>query len=102
MGVYIDTQGIESAINNALVDNLPDFTPLARAAYLFELDGVEKRLRIFGADVAMAREDETMFSVAPRNDALARTLWRRRKELLGLLWPVVDVKPEAAPEPMGC
>lgn len=88
--IYIDTQGIESAIHNALVDNLPNFTPLTRAAYVFELEAVEKRLRAFGATVAMAHEDETLFSVSPDNETLARTLWRRRGELLGLLWPGVE------------
>lgn len=93
--VYIDTQGIESAIHNALVDNLPDLTPLCRAAYVFELQEVEKRLdALVELDAIRSPGEESKAS----KDTM-EVLWRRRNELLGLLWPAID--PDAEPQQTG-
>lgn len=87
-----DGADIEYGVVNALADQLPDLTPLYRAAYVFELESVERRLVVFGATQALVHEDETLFAMAPENEIMARTLWRRRGELLGVLWPPFEEK----------
>jgi hypothetical protein len=81
--IYIDTQGIESSVYNALVESLPDLNPLIRAAYVFELQEVEKRLDALGKLDAIRTPGEESKASKEAMEAL----WQRRNELLGLLWP---------------
>lgn len=109
--IYIDTQGIENSVYNAIVESMPDLTPLVRAAYVFELNAVEKRLEPFGGHTAIQHEDETFLVREADSAAVVDALWRRRQELRGLLWPPLDAPAnggvatdlqKAADEGMGC
>lgn len=88
--IYLDTQGIENQIYNGLVESLPDLTPLLRASYVYELQAVERRLEVLAGHEAMRYEDETLLNVTPADEQRARGLWKRRGELLGLLWPALE------------
>lgn len=89
--MYLDSQGLPEGIENAIsrgLENLPDYTPLFRAAYVFELQEVEKRMEALG-DVIEVDQDSTDVVQA------LEALWRRRLELTGLLWPSSVSNPDA-------
>lgn len=81
---YFDL-GMHNALNEAL-------TPLFRAAYVFELQEVEKRVIALQRGLAIADKDRR-----PDYERQLEALWARRNELLGLLWPALDVDPAEKP-----
>lgn len=92
--VYLDTQGIENSVYNGIVQSMPDLEPLVRAAYVFELQEVEKRLEALSHMHPLRSDAEQ-----PGSTAAMEALWRRRNELLGRLWPHEGTADPSAPAP---
>ena len=92
--VYIDSQSVEHGVYNGIVTAMPDLEPLVRAAYVFELQEVEKRLEALSHMHPLRGDSEQ-----PASTAAMEALWRRRNELLGRLWPHEETADPSAPVP---
>lgn len=96
IGVYIDSQAIEQGIYNGLVESLPDISPLHRAAWVIELQEVEKRLEALGH-----RFENRHFGGDTEGQeigAAIEALRGRRRELIGVLWPAIATTTSETPD----
>lgn len=89
-----DRADIEAGVQSALVEALPDLTPLFRAAWVFELQEVEKRVLALQRAGAIASGDQE----SEKYQRQLGPLWARRNELLSVLWPSLDPPAEPGPK----
>lgn len=94
--IYVDPQSVEQGIYNALATL--DLSPLHRAAWVLELQEVERQLTALSRLHPLRDDADAQASERAMSD-----LWKRRGELLGLLWPPVPlpIKPDLTDEPAG-